>query len=133
MQNIQADIQQLVDGFVTQVTTLARRAAIDTLAGALGENGTTVPTRTISAGPLTLAPAQDKRGKRTEGDLAELQDKLYTFVKGNPGLRIEQINKQLGTTTKELALPIRKMIADGELKSKGNKRSTVYFAGKTKN
>jgi hypothetical protein len=28
-------------------------------------------------------------------------------VKANPGLRIEQINKELGTTTKDLALPSR--------------------------
>jgi hypothetical protein len=54
-------------------------------------------------------------------------------VKGNPGLRIEQINKQLGTSTKDLALPIRKMIADGTLKVKGKKRSTAYFPGKAKN
>jgi hypothetical protein len=35
------------------------------------------------------------------------------FVKAHPGLRIEQINKELGTTTKDMALPIRKLIAEG--------------------
>ncbi len=46
----------------------------------------------------------------------------------NPGLRIEQINKQLGTTTKSLALPIRKLVAEKRVKTKGAKRSTAYFA-----
>ena len=50
----------------------------------------------------------------------------------HPGLRIEQINKQLGTTTKDLALPIRKLIAEGALKTKGEKRSTAYFASEKK-
>jgi predicted transcriptional regulator len=53
-------------------------------------------------------------------------------VKNNPGLRIEQINKQLGTTTKDLALPIRKLISDGVVSAKGQKRSTTYFPGRKK-
>jgi predicted transcriptional regulator len=61
-------------------------------------------------------------------ELDKLQDKFFSFVKDNPGLRIEQINKQLGTSTKDLALPIRKLIAEGEIKAKGEKRSTTYFA-----
>ena len=62
-----------------------------------------------------------------------LSEKFASYVKANPGLRIEQINKELGTTTKDLALPIRKLIADGYLKAKGKKRSTTYFPGKAKN
>ena len=51
-----------------------------------------------------------------------------SFVAKHPGLRIEQINKELGTSTKDLALPIRKLIAEGQIKTKGKKRSTTYFA-----
>lgn len=47
----------------------------------------------------------------------------------NPGLHIEQINKRLGTSTKDLGLPIRKLVAEGVLKPKGEKRSTSYFLG----
>ena len=61
-------------------------------------------------------------------ELEKMQDNFLAFVAKHPGLRIEQINKQLGTTTKDLALPIRKLIADGALKTKGKKRSTQYFA-----
>jgi predicted transcriptional regulator len=61
-----------------------------------------------------------------------MSEKFAAFVKANPGLRIEQINKQLGTTTKDLALPIRKLISEGMLKAKGQKRSTTYFPGKKK-
>jgi predicted HTH transcriptional regulator len=118
MTSLQTDIQTLVDGFVAQVSDLARRAAIETLASALGSE--VRPSR-VSSG----------RGfKRRSEDLEQLSDTLLAFVAKNPGLRVEQINKQLGTSTKALQLPIRKLLASGSLKSKGKRRSTTYFAAK---
>lgn len=118
MSSLQTDIQRLVDDFVAQVSDLARRAAIDTLAGALG-------------GSSRISSRANGRGyKRGSKDLGQLSETLLAFVAKNPGLRIEQINKQLGTTTKALALPIRKLLASGSLKSKGNRRATAYFPGK---
>ena len=86
--------------------------------------------------PVVLLDASEfgVSGDESPEDLEALSERFASFVKANPGLRIEQINKQLGTTTKDLALPIRKLIADGTLKAKGKKRSTTYFAGsKAKN
>lgn len=128
MANLQSDIQRLVDGFVAQVTELARRAAITTLESALGGGG-----RGGSGGGLRIGRGRGRGAKRTGDELEKLSDDFLAFVNKNPGLRIEQINKQLGTTTKDLALPIRKMIADGTLKVKGKKRSTAYFPGKARN
>lgn len=126
MANLQSDIQRLVDGFVQQVTELARRAAITTLESALGGGRG-------GAGGVRIGRGRGRGAKRTGEELDKLSDEFLAFVNKNPGLRIEQINKQLGTTTKDLALPIRKMIADGTLKVKGKKRSTAYFPGKAKN
>ncbi len=128
MANLQSDIQRLVDDFVSQVTELARRAAMDTLENALGRGG-----RGGASGGLRIGRGRGRGAKRTGDELEKLSDDFLAFVNKNPGLRIEQINKQLGTTTKDLALPIRKMIADGTLKVKGKKRSTAYFPGKAKN
>ncbi|MBC7975481.1 MAG: DNA-binding protein, partial [Myxococcales bacterium] len=77
-------------------------------------------------------PRGGRGAKRTAADLDALSDRFASFVKANPGLRIEQINKQLGTTTKDLALPIRKLIGEGQISAKGQKRSTTYFPGKKK-
>ena len=128
MATLQSDIQRLVDEFVAQVTELARRAAMDTLENALGRGG-----RGGAGGALRLGRTRGRGAKRTGEELDKLSDEFLVFVNKNPGLRIEQINKQLGTTTKDLALPIRKMIADGTLKVKGKKRSTAYFPGKARN
>jgi hypothetical protein len=123
MSDFQAEMNRVVNSFVSQITELARRAAIDTLESALGKH---------SGGSYGRGGGRRKGAKRTGNELGKLAEQFATFVAKHPGLRIEQINKQLNTTTKDLALPIRKMIADGELKTKGSKRSTQYFPGKEK-
>lgn len=127
MATLQSDIQRLVDTFVAQVTELARRAAMNSLETAFGGRGG-------RAAASSLPRVGRGRGaKRTGAELEHLQEEFLVFVTKNPGLRIEQINKQLNTTTKDLQLPIRKLLADGYLKAKGKKRSTTYFPGKAKN
>lgn len=128
MATLQSDIQRLVDSFVAQVTDLARRAAMNSLETAFGGRG---GGRGAAAGLPRVG--RGRGAKRTGAELEQLQEEFLAFVVKNPGLRIEQINKQLNTTTKDLQLPIRKLLADGYLKVKGKKRSTTYFPGKAKN
>ena len=127
MATLQSDIQRLVDSFVAQVTELARRAAMNSLETAFGGRG-----GRATAGSLPRA-GRGRGAKRTGAELEHLQEEFLAFVTKNPGMRIEQINKQLNTSTKDLQLPIRKLLADGYLKAKGKKRSTTYFPGKAKN
>jgi hypothetical protein len=122
MSDFQTEMNRVVAGFVAQITELARRAAIDTLETALRKSG----------GPARSVATRGRGAKRTESELDKLAETFHSFVAKHPGLRIEQINKQLNTTTKDLALPIRKLIAEGSIKSKGEKRSTTYFAGELK-
>ena len=136
MSDFQNDMNHAVQGFVAQITELARRAALETLESAFGgKTGRVVAAPAVAAmAPPGVVRAGRPRGgrgaKRTAEDLEALSAKFAAFVKANPGLRIEQINKELGTTTKDLALPIRKLIADKEISAKGQKRSTTYFPGK---
>ena len=136
MSDFQNEMNRTVQSFVAQITELARRAAIDTLESAFGGRAARSPaataTTTAATTPVVARAGRPRaRGaKRSPEDLEALSEQLGSFVKANPGLRIEQINKQLGTTTKDLALPIRKLIAAGVISSKGQKRSTTYFPGK---
>jgi hypothetical protein len=137
MSDFQNEMNRVVQGFVAQITELARRAAIDTLESAFGgraaRGGAPAAVAAIAANFGRVGRPRGGRGaKRTSADLEALSEKFASFVKANPGLRIEQINKQLGTTTKDLALPIRKLISEGVVTAKGQKRSTTYFAGKKK-
>jgi hypothetical protein len=135
MNDFQTDMNRTVQGFVAQITELARRAALDTLESAFGRRaalGRSAAASAVAAvtGGQVGRPRGGRGVKRTPADLEEVSGKFLAFVKSHPGLRIEQINKELGTTTKDLALPIRKLISEGQLKAKGKKRSTTYFAGK---
>ena len=124
MSDFQNQMNRVVAGFVAQITELARRAAIDTLEAAL--SGRNRGSASASSG---LGRVRGRGAKRSSDELDKLAEAFATFVKENPGLRIEQINKQLGTTTKDLALPIRKLLGEGVIHAKGQKRSTTYFAG----
>jgi len=137
MSDFQNEMNGVVQGFVAQIAELARRAAIDTLESAFGGRAPRGGRAVAATGAVTPAsfsrvgrPRGGRGAKRTAADLEALSDKFASFVKANPGLRIEQINKQLGTTTKDLALPIRKLVGEGQITAKGQKRSTTYFAGK---
>jgi hypothetical protein len=123
MNDVTTDIKNLVDKFATDVAAIAQQAARDALGSAFGESPTKKNGHAISR-----SIGMRKGAKRDPRDLAAVADKFATFVASHPGLRIEQINREIGLSTAELALPIRKLIADKRVKTVGKKRSTTYFA-----
>jgi hypothetical protein len=117
-------IQSILEDFSNQIRAEVQRQAMAALNGGFDH----APSRTASTGKQAArAVHSDSKGAKRDPALIEkLQSNLLAFVKTNPGLRIEQINKQLGTTTKELTLPIRKLIASKAMRTSGAKRSTTY-------
>lgn len=128
MENLQDQIFKATDSFLTTIRALTQRhaeAIFQETFSAMGNAGSP-KNGTKSAGAVT----KQRGAKRDPEELEQLSQSFAQFVHANPGLRIEQINKQLSTTTKDLALPIRKLIASGVITVKGQKRSTAYFPGK---
>ena len=74
------------------------------------------------------APKRVSGEKRPPAELAKLTEKLGEYIKAHPGLRIEPIGKALSTPTKELNLPIKKLLAAKTIRSVGQKRATEYFS-----
>ena len=136
MSDLQSQMNQSVQDFVAQVTEIARRAALETLGAAFSGSPTADGSRAAVSRPVAAPhmsagrPAGGRGVKRAPEDIEAMGQKFVAFVKANPGLRIEQINKELGTTTKDLALPIRKLEAEGVITTKGQRRATQYFPGK---
>jgi len=118
--NEQANLQKLVANFVADLQAIFQRSAIAALTGTVGK-GKLKPNG---------SNGHAMGGKRPAVELERLANSFVEHVKANPNQRVEQINKALGTTTKELALPIRKLIAEKRLRTKGRKRSTTYAAVK---
>ena len=136
MSDFQDEVNRAMNGFVTKIAELVRRAAIETLESAFDgrvlRGGDAVSD---VAGKATRRVEQrhgDRGARRAPADLEALSKRFASFVHANPGLRIEQINKQLGTTTRDLALPIRKLVANGVIDARGHRRATTYVAGKKK-
>jgi len=139
MSDLQNQMNQSVQDFVAQITEIARHAALETLGAAFSGRPATkgatasgvAASKPVTALRATVGrPAGGRGVKRAPEDIEAMGQKFIAFVKANPGLRIEQINKELGTTTKDLALPIRKLEAEGVITTKGQRRATQYFPGK---
>jgi hypothetical protein len=128
MENLREQIFQATSNFVTAVQQLTEQHTAQVLQETFSSLGGSKPRATSSTAATVAASARG--AKRGPDELEHLSKRFVQFVQDNPGLRIEQINKQLGTTTTELALPIRKLVSSGDLTVKGQKRSTTYFAGK---
>jgi hypothetical protein len=131
MSDFQSQINKLVDSFVAQVTAVARQAAMDTLTAALGAanrgGGGGGGRRSVESS--SFSGKRVKGAKRPQNEIERTKDRVNDFIHKNPGLRIEQINKELGTSTRDLSLPLRKLISDGAVRTEGEKRSTQYFPG----
>lgn len=136
MTEMEQRLNELVSAFVNDITKLARQVAQDTLSHALAGVGGTVVTDLRLPGNgrrgrkgLSLGIRRPKGAKRPANEIEKLKDRVHAHVKDNPGERIEQINKTLGTSTSELSLPLKKLIADGAVRTEGDRRATKYFPG----
>jgi hypothetical protein len=117
-------IRGMVDSFATELAALIRESAVESVRAALGESA---GGRGRRAGGLGRVSLRGKGAKRPPGEIAKLVTKLRDYVKSHPGQRIEQIAKGMGTSTRELNLPAKKLLAEKALKTRGEKRATKYF------
>ena len=124
--SFQQAIDNLVHGFKANIQSLASEYAVHVLRDAFGTDAAPHKKNGSSNGALTKGEKRDP--KRIEG----LKKSFVAFVEKHPGLRIEEINKQMNTTTRELALPIKKAVDEGLVKTKGEKRATTYLPATAK-
>ncbi len=73
------------------------------------------------------APKRARGEKRPPTELAKLVERLSDYVKAHPGQRMETISKALGAATRDLNLPVKKLLAAKTIRTVGEKRATEYF------
>lgn len=107
--------------------------ALDQLIQAIQEETVSQFTSLLKGGQvgngrsITRAPkARPKGGKRTAEDLEQLKRTIVAAIRKSPGIRSEQLAKELGTTTKELQLPMLQLRDGGIIKMRGQKRAAQY-------
>lgn len=119
---------------IAELETIIRRHTeevrvhlLGVVVAALSGEATAAPT--YAKEPKSVTPRAAKKGaKRSPEALEQLTKKLLGYITKNPGERIEQIGVGLEIATKELLLPMRKLIAQGSVRAKGVKRATSYTA-----
>ena len=133
-------IRARVEQFASELAELIRESAMETVSVALagarpspgrggrGGRRAAAPVVAVRGGRGRAAASREKGAKRPPDEIERLTGRLLDYVKGNPGQRIEQIADGMGTSTKELNLPAKKLIAGKQLKTKGQKRATQYFS-----
>lgn len=124
--DIDSKIRACVDAFVADLTALIREAAVEKVAEAL--TGGAIARGRIRAGSRITAVRGG--GKRTSDEIDAQCEQIANYVTKNPGQGVEGIASGLGTSSKDLTLPIKKLLASKELTRKGHKRATKYFPGK---
>jgi len=133
---LQSKIEALCQNFAAELQALWASAARQAIAGigAIDATGRlpSIPRGVGMAFGEFLVPetkhAPVKGQKRDPGEITALKEKFVAYIRKNPNLRIEQINKGMGTKTRDLRLPIVHALAEGSILSIGEKRSTTYRA-----
>lgn len=123
-------LRSLVEQFVQDLTAAIEANVLEAVRAGLQDAGAPLRTRVSKGGHRTpaYATARAPKGrKRHPKELEALTNKLRAYIVKNPGQRIEQIATGLGTLTKDLTLPAKKLLAAKQLATKGQKRATTYF------
>jgi hypothetical protein len=132
MSNFEQQINQRVQTFVAEITELARRQAFETLSSALAGAGLLGDGRRGRNGGRrgrVAALASAGNGRRSPDQIEATCQALVGEIGARPGQRIEQIGSAIGMRTKDLALPIRKLVREKRIRTEGHRRATKYFPG----
>lgn len=108
--------------FAEELTVIIRSELLAALGGALTEEASRAPR--LAA---VHSAAERARGeKRPPALLAELTEELARYIQDNPGLGIEVIARGMECSSRELNLPIKKLLATKRIRAVGQKRATKY-------
>lgn len=125
-------IEQAVQNLVSVIQHEFMQEAAETVLAAFG--GSKAVKRRLSPNgveelPWRAAPSKRvKKGqKRDPKAISNLADGLAATIENFPGEGIEKLGKRLNVPTKDLALPVKKLLAAKRIKTKGQKRATKYF------
>lgn len=122
------NLEDILRDFAEQIRDLVRQEILATLGG--------VPRQAVvrrSSAPRAglrtsrIVPPPKKGKKRDPRALETLTSQLGAAIATTPGQRIEQIAKSLGVSSKELALPAKKLLSSRKIKTTGTRRATKYF------
>jgi hypothetical protein len=115
-----------IDKAMTSATDAVLRRSLDEARGVLSAYLSlqgVIPA--ASAGASSVA--RGTTGRRSSEDVEQIGASLFEHVTRNPGQRGEQIAEALSMDTKTIRLPMKKLIEDKRVKTKGERRGMRYY------
>jgi|HubBroStandDraft_6_1064221.scaffolds.fasta_scaffold1621307_1 hypothetical protein len=143
MSSLKSRIDSLASLFVNEVVSAIHSASLEEL---LGEVGSAMRGRAPRANAVAVAaapasvPRQRERpaprprdtgrlARRSPEDIKHTLDRIHGLLRASKGgLRSEQIRAALKLDVREMPRVLKEGLAKKSLKSRGQKRSTTYFA-----
>ncbi len=138
MSNIDQQINQRIQLFVTELSGLVRAAAMDAVQAALGGKAVAVrrgPGRPKKSEQTVVAkPAKAQkdeggtRGRRSATQIAALVGEVLAYIKAHPGMRSEKIRAAMKIGRPALRDALNRLGEGKKIKMKGVKRAASYTA-----
>lgn len=98
------------------------------LRAALNEAHLTLGSCLTASGMAPPRSGAKPRGRRARGAASEeLAEAILPYLRANPGQRGEEIAAALGTDTNTLRPPMKRLIADGQVRTEGQRRGMTYY------
>ena len=125
---VEERIRVRIDAFVTELNALVRQAAVESVDAAL--SGSVTMARRTTGRPSKSATSKHKtagkRIRRSSADVDATAVAVIRQVKANPGQGVTDIGAALGLSSKDLKLPIKKLLEEKKVRTTGQRRGTKY-------
>ncbi len=142
MADINKQIEQSIQAFVTELSGLVRAAAVDAVQAALGGTARSAAPVAARRGPgrprKTEQPAAKPakapkakagtRGRRTAAQIASLVGDVLAYIKAHPGMRSEKIRAAMKIGRPAMRDALDRLGEAKKIKMKGVKRAASYTA-----
>ena len=147
MSNAKEEIRARVEAFASELSDLVRQVTLGNVVEAL-KNAEVPPPARRPGRPPKIASAHEEQkitGRKPGGPakattappsrrpyrapelLAQLMERVRRHIRANPGQGISPIATSLGASKEDLKRPLRKLLDEMRITSRGRKRSTRYF------
>jgi hypothetical protein len=132
MSNVQEAIQAAAGRFASEVVALLRGATLQDILALTGRSAPpsiVVETRRGRAAAEKPKARRARAGgrKRSREEVQRLADRVLEFLRSaKDEVGVSAIAEALKVSTADLGLPLQKLRAESRIRTRGQKRSTVY-------